>query len=736
VAIQFPDVELDPLLSVHAALRDGVHGIPTVPVGSSIRRTADGWEAAVLAAKADVDAGIAALALAINDAQGTADAALPLAGGTLTGPLTLSGDAAASLQPVTKQQLDATVAALINGAPGTLDTLKEIADRLAADQTVADALAGTVAGKLGAAANLSDLVSAPTARGNLGLGTAATANSGAAGEAGKVLKADDATVVRNAKSYGAVGDGIANDTAALQAAIDASVGGRLVIPPGRYKITASLLLPSNIIIDGDGAVIVGTWADATGGASKGSTYIRNADSSGAAEQITVRNLEIEGPGTGAPSGAPANGVVTGILGRRIKGFRLWGVRTRRIPGISVAYQGCTRVRILSCEVVEGGRDGITGYWYVDPLTDIVVANNTVRDVGDDGIAIQASTAEHPNSTERPARISINGNTVYGDNQASSSQAGRGIVCNGVEDTTITGNAVSDTFASGIAVNADTAGSSFRSRNVTVTGNSVRRAAVWNDGTQPTVGIRLTGVDHCAVGSNTVSEAAGDGIYLTDATACTVGANTVDSCGTALGHFAIHIDGQSSVLGNVLNCAVTGNTVVNNTGGIRCNYAQKPVVMGNLCVDNGRTGNGTLTNGSGIILSGDKISVAIGNVCYDTRTAGSRTQTFGIVVPNVGGNPGLVIESNFLSGNAGAGLSMTGVTPAFLVKRGNVESASVGSALNYDQDVSGGRMYSGTGSPNEVVEAPIGSMFRRTDGGAATVLYVKESGTGKSGWVAK
>lgn len=44
--------------------------------------------------------------------------------------------------------------------------------------------------------------------------------------------------------------------------------------------------------------------------------------------------------------------------------------------------------------------------------------------------------------------------------------------------------------------------------------------------------------------------------------------------------------------------------------------------------------------------------------------------------------------------------------------------------------------SGTGSPEGVKTAPIGSIYCRTDGGAATSFYVKESGSGNVGWVAK
>ena len=44
--------------------------------------------------------------------------------------------------------------------------------------------------------------------------------------------------------------------------------------------------------------------------------------------------------------------------------------------------------------------------------------------------------------------------------------------------------------------------------------------------------------------------------------------------------------------------------------------------------------------------------------------------------------------------------------------------------------------SGTSSPESVKTAPVGSLYTRTDGGASTTLYVKESGAGNTGWIAK
>ena len=45
------------------------------------------------------------------------------------------------------------------------------------------------------------------------------------------------------------------------------------------------------------------------------------------------------------------------------------------------------------------------------------------------------------------------------------------------------------------------------------------------------------------------------------------------------------------------------------------------------------------------------------------------------------------------------------------------------------------IFSGTGTPESNVAAPVGAIFLRTDGGADSTLYSKESGSGDTGWSA-
>ena len=60
--------------------------------------------------------------------------------------------------------------------------------------------------------------------------------------------------VANVKTFGAKGDGNADDTAAFQKAIEASKGKILSIPPGRYLITDFLTIrDSGTVLQGAGA---------------------------------------------------------------------------------------------------------------------------------------------------------------------------------------------------------------------------------------------------------------------------------------------------------------------------------------------------------------------------------------------------------------------------------------------------------------------------------------------------
>jgi len=66
--------------------------------------------------------------------------------------------------------------------------------------------------------------------------------------------------------------------------------------------------------------------------------------------------------------------------------------------------------------------------------------------------------------------------------------------------------------------------------------------------------------------------------------------------------------------------------------------------------------------------------------------------------------------------------------------GAVRQTAKSGSLRYDLGTC--EIHEGSGSPESVVTAPIGSTFHRTDGGAGTSLYVKESGAGNTGWIGK
>lgn len=123
---------------------------------------------------------------------------------------------------------------------------------------------------------------------------------------------------RSAKDWGAVGNGVADDTAALNAAFRGSWSNRLYIPPGTYSLTGPLWITNQINLSGGGMKqSVLKWSSAGGG-----IILSNVSSgdAGKLHNVQVSNLRIEGPSSFA-SGAGivldgtfnANSEVSGTL---------------------------------------------------------------------------------------------------------------------------------------------------------------------------------------------------------------------------------------------------------------------------------------------------------------------------------------------------------------------------------------------------------------------------------------
>ena len=102
---------------------------------------------------------------------GKAPLASPALTGTPTAPTATGGTN--STQIATTAFVAAAITAVINGAPGALDTLNELAAALGNDGNFATTITNGLAEKLAKASNLSDLTDAAAARSNLGLGSMA-----------------------------------------------------------------------------------------------------------------------------------------------------------------------------------------------------------------------------------------------------------------------------------------------------------------------------------------------------------------------------------------------------------------------------------------------------------------------------------------------------------------------------------------------------------------------------------
>src|SRR6267142_581238 len=112
----------------------------------------------------------------------------------------------------------------------------------------------------------------------------------------------------NVKSFGALGDGVADDTSKIQDAINSlpDSGGTIITPPGTYKITAPLITPASMY-GGFGCIGAG-WGSIWKLANGVNDYLLkfNTGSSNGMIGAYVANMKFDCNGTNQSGGGGVN----------------------------------------------------------------------------------------------------------------------------------------------------------------------------------------------------------------------------------------------------------------------------------------------------------------------------------------------------------------------------------------------------------------------------------------------
>jgi hypothetical protein len=326
--------------------------------------------------------------------------------------------------------------------------------------------------------------------------------------------------------FGAQGNGVVDDTVAIQHAIDVAHGRTVWLSANKtYLVTRELRLPSNTTIEGAGphTVLKFNWFDGTGANSGGKFYIANRPQSNGSSNITLTNFVLQGGGDGQPSGPNQrypNKLTCGIRLTDVNHFTFSHLEVEDTPGYSLGEFGSSNGTFQYNYIHNSGRGGI-GMWWDGRNTDhVTVAHNLVTEVGDDAIAASGLPARPPNHSLLPTAIHVNDNTISGwSTNVNGRILGNGIALYAVKGVTVKNNSITYTFGAGVlvvscghtlcphgpAIRDPSTHSHWRSSNVKVLDNIIRNAGrLYPGSTEGRHGIPTDGVFIGTAASTTVS----------------------------------------------------------------------------------------------------------------------------------------------------------------------------------------------------------------------------------------
>ena len=404
--------------------------------------------------------------------------------------------------------------------------------------------------------------------------------------------------VVNVKDFGAVGDGVADDTAAVQAALN--VGGRVEFD-GTSLVSSTLVVKS-------GTYLVGVNGGGVKLASLANVHlIQNANyDSGLDEDIVFDSLTLDGNVANQTNdGAYKHGIrLKNVSGLVIKGCTIRNVCTDCVNLIS-----CENAQIINC-VMHGAYNHAVTFQECHGL---LGQGNVIYQCGSKTDATGYASSGHAFIGVNVAcnNVRIVGNYVYdmGDSCLRNERAGQGwviannIVVNSGKDSikvmgvvgsstkpkanVISGNIVINAGNAGIVANGD--GTIVTNNSIYGTGKNTAGAGVgkWFS-SAPGIAVLDNSVDVVVTG-NYVREAYAIGIFFEGGSRGVISSNQVTACGTngieLVNHDGAAIEGNSVFNNGTLLTATHAGIRVQGTAS---NYSQHSI-KNNRCYNTGATG---------------------------------------------------------------------------------------------------------------------------------------------------
>ena len=345
----------------------------------------------------------------------------------------------------------------------------------------------------------------------------------------------------NVRQFGAVGDGVADDTFAIQAAIDSlsAYGGGVAVPPGVYRITAGIKMRPNIVLQGNGgATIIQGNAANLSSMIECSTYV--------ATNAVITGLTIDG---NRANNTGSN--LTYLISSFQAGTQVINCTLTNAPGMGVLLEGANAI----------------------------VANNIFLSLFSTGVLLRGPTG----NTSMSARISNNKfsfvgysaiNAVWADynvitgNAISSVSLVHHVTTVGTAVTWVSGAQFTGLLAGMFMRIAGSGGGEFQIQSIQ---SATALTLAMAPGAQTNVAANsgqadLIGIDSCSyniISENSLEGGMSGGIVLSNGAGSVGMISTIiaDNSVIAVGNFGIGI--QSNAGANVIDSTIIkGNTAIN------------------------------------------------------------------------------------------------------------------------------------------------------------------------------